>query len=889
MNDGIVSIDGRTVALRSGETILAAARRAGIDIPTLCHHPALPPEGGCRLCLVEIDGARRPVAACHTLCRPGMIVRTDSPRLRALRRDILSLILDQRPALWRFEDAAGELAALAARLGLAPRGEAAPMLSPPPDGPPQPRYDSARCILCRRCLGVCERIQGQFVYGVAGRGAAARLIVGVDDRFDTSGCVACGGCVETCPTGALTDRDRVMAGPTDREVDTVCGYCGVGCRVRAVVRDERVARIDGVPDAVVNRGHLCVKGRYSHRWQSHPDRLTTPLLRRGDSFEPLSWPAAIAWLADRLTRIRDQRGPDALGLFASARSTNEAAYLMQKLFRAVLGTNNVDCCARVCHSSTALALQTVTGAGAATASYADIERARCLFLAGANPTEAHPVVGARLKQAALAGTPLIVADPRAIELAIYATVHLAVRPGANVALFNALAKALLEDGLIDEDYLAERVDGFAELSRFLHELSFDAAARTAGVEPAQVRAAARLLGERGPTLFVHGLGLSELVQGTASVMALCNLGLLTGSIGRPGAGMLPLRGQNNVQGAADMGAMPNQVTGYQRLDDEAVRSRLARLWGAPPPPQPGLTTTVMLAAAGAGALAGLWISGEDVVRSEPRSDEIEQALGRLDLLVVQDLFLTATARHAHLVLPAAGYLEQDGTFTNGERRIQRVRPAVPPPRGARPDWEVAVDVANALGAGWRYPSPAAVMDEIAEAAPTLFGGVRYDRLEPDGLQWPCPHPQHPGTATVHADGFLRGRAQLVAIDHSPNPEHDVEGYPWLLITGRVLEHYNAGEMTGRDPERDPTAVDRLELHPEDLARLAVNDGEEVLVESRWGRAVLPAYGSRRVAPGTLFLSFHFAGTGANRLVGPHVDPQSKCPQYKVTAVRVQRA
>jgi len=884
------TIDGREVEVRPGETILTALRRLGLDVPTLCHRPGLEPEGGCRLCLVETDRGLR--AACHGALEPEMVVETATAELEALRRDLLSLILAERgPGIFEADGSGDELERLLARYGLGEpdfgyfegeNGTGQELDS----SHPYLRFDAARCIACRRCVHACEEWQGQFVYAMAGRGAATRLVFGPAERFAESPCVACGACVDVCPTEAVTDRDRLGRPAEVEHTDSVCGYCGVGCRVSIESAGGRVVAISGVKSAAVNHGHLCVKGRYAHAYHHSEERLTRPLLRDGDGFREISWAEALDHLAERLVAIRDRHGPEALGVFTSSRSTNEAAYLLQKLFRALLGSNNVDCCARVCHSSTALALQLVTGTGAASASYEDIERAGAFVVAGANPTEAHPVVGARIKEAVLrSAAPLLVIDPRRIELTEYAAVHLQLRPGTNVPLMNGLARVLFEEELVDREFLAERVEGLEEFESFVRGRSLESAAEVTGVPADEIRRAARLLGRAGPALFVHGLGLSELTQGTASVMALCNLGMLTGSIGRPGAGMLPLRGQNNVQGNADMGGMPNQVTGYQSLADEEVRARLERLWGKAPPSEPGLTIPEMIDGAARGEIRGLWIQGEDVVQSDPNRSHVIEALENLDFLVVQELFLTETAQYAHLVLPAAGALEQAGTFTNGERRIQLVRPAVGPPGEARADWRVAVDLARRLGARWDYPSPAEVMDEIARAAPRLFGGVSYRRLEGDGLQWPCPEPGHGGTSTVHAEGFLRGKGKLMAIDHEPSPEHGVEGYPYLLVTGRVLDHYNVGTMTRRTPSREIVGEDRLEIHPEDAQREGLGEGQEVGLESRWGEVTVRAYPSARVAQGTLFLSFHFPETRTNALTGPQVDPQSKCPEYKVTAVR----
>ncbi|HZO99995.1 MAG TPA: formate dehydrogenase subunit alpha [Terriglobia bacterium] len=889
MKASVARIDDVTVEVQNGETILQAAKRVGIEIPTLCYSEGLAPEGGCRVCIVETNRSPRPSAACHTLLQPGMEIRTKSPKIESLRRDILALYLESDGGSgFRRDHRDSYFTALLERYGLSaalavPGSREAPVDT----SHVYLRFSPHLCINCRRCLNACEQIQGQFVYGMAGRGPLTHLIFGSDGQFADSACVACGACIDQCPTAAISDRDRQAAAKAESVTQSVCGYCGVGCRVEIAVAGNQVLRIKGVANAAVNRGHLCVKGRYAHAYHHSKERLTRPLMRVGDDLKPISWDDALEFAARRLVEIRDQHGPDALGVLTSSRSTNEACYLLQKLFRSIIGTNNVDCCARVCHSSSALALQITTGTGAASASYADIDCARCIVLAGANPTEAHPVVGARIKQAALRGARLLVIDPRRIELADYADVFLQVRPGTNVALFNALAKVLIEDKLIDASYVAERTDGFEDLRSYLSRLSLHETARVTGVTVELIQKAARLLGGHSPALFVNGLGLSELTQGTASVKTFCNLGMLTGSIGRPGAGMLPLRGQNNVQGSADMGSMPRFVTGYQSMHDPDVRERLRQNWGDFPPQRPGLTVPEMIDAAARNEIRALWIQGEDIVQSDPHQAHVIEALSNLDFLVVQELFLSETTPYADLVLPAASVLEQEGTFTNGERRIQLVRPAVRPPGEARPDWVVIRDLARILGASWNYETPAEVMNEIARVAPALFGGVSYERLAGDGLQWPCPDRSHPGTASVHASGFICGKGRLTVVDYVPSPEQVSESLPYILVTGRVLEHYNAGTMTRRTPQQQLVSEDLLEIHPDDAAREGISEGETVELKSRWGRATAKVHVSTRPAPRTLFLPFHFPETHTNCLTGPHVDPDSKCPEYKVTAVRVR--
>ncbi len=953
MSENRLRIDGEIVGFDEGETLLEVATRAGRSIPTLCARQGLSLEGGCRLCLVKANG--KFVASCHTRATPHLEVCTSDAEIERLRRDILALTLSAQPAEAFCTEASSEaqnhFEVLLARYGLS-QATRSPLAANPTDmratrsnernstqafagsldlSHPYLVFDAARCITCRLCLRACEEVQGQFVYGIAERGAATHLIFapacgeqqGACEKFASSACVACGACVDVCPTEAITDRDRLYRDSTKtiRTVASICGYCGVGCEVAIEASHDRVLRISGVRNSPVNHGHLCAKGRYAHAYHHSQDRLTTPLVREGDSFRAISWEEALSLAATRFREIHAQSGPDALGVFTSSRSTNEAAYLFQKLFRTQFGTNNVDCCARVCHSSTALALRITTGTSAASASYADIERATCIVVAGANPTEAHPVVGARIKQAVLRGATLIVIDPRRIELAEIADVHLQLKPGTNIPLFNAIAKLLIDGSAIDHEYVSQRTEGYDELAAHLAKQDLSQLAGQAQVELHEIEAAVKLLAQAGPVLFVHGLGLSELTQGTASAVGLCMLGMLTGSIGRPGAGMLPLRGQNNVQGNADMGSMPTHLTGYQSHADTEVRQRFEAEWGARVPTQPGLTIIEMLDAAAHGKLRALWIQGEDPAQSDPNETHVLHALQSLDFLVVQELFFSETARYAHLILPAAGALEQEGTFTNAERRIQLVRPAVPPPesvrnettavasnakdaaaaiaqdplrrdprtKGARADWEVAQDFARALGADWNYANPAQVMDEIARVAPTLFGGVQYSRLAPHGLQWPCPSLDHSGTETVHGDGFLRGLGLFVPLDFLPSPEHDVEGYPYLLITGRVRDHYNVGTMTRRTPSQELVSCDWLEMHPDDAMREGIADRSTLVLESRWGKIEVPVQHSPRIDPGTLFLSFHFPETHANRLTGPQHDPDSYCPEYKITAVRIGSA
>ncbi len=866
-------IDGRPAASPAG-TVLDACRAAGIELPAFCADSRLGAAGHCRACLVEVDG--RTVPACLTASHAGQTVTTNSPRLCAYRRDLGELVAAEA-------NPGGAVGASLRTLGVT--GTRYQALAKPgrrESEHPHLRIDLHACILCRLCVRACSDVQGQFVYAVTGRGSQAQLTWGAGALAD-SACTSCGLCTAVCPTGAISDVDRQRhVGAATAVVRTTCSYCGVGCQMDAHVAGDDVVRIDGAPSPV-NHGHLCVKGRYAHGFTRHPERLTSPLLRKDGRLQPIAWPEALAVAARELGR----RAP-AVALLSSARCTNEENYLAQKWFRGALRSNHVDCCARVCHAPSAAGMRRVLGTGAATNGLGDIEQADLLFVAGANPTTSHPIIGARIKQAVLAGARLIVVDPRRTELAGMADVHLAPRPGTNVPLFNSLAAVLVEEGLIDRDFLARRTSGLAEYQAFIARFPPEVTAAITGVAPDLVRQAARLYGAARRPMQVHGLGVTEHFQGSEAVMLLCNLALLAGALGRGGVGVNPLRGQNNVQGAADMGCQPDLLTGYQSVDDPAVRARFEGVWGRAVPSTPGLTLPGMYAAARRGDLRGLFILGENVAQTDPNTTEVVAALAALEFLVVEDLFLSETAAMADLVLPGASFLEKEGTFTNGERRIQRVRRAIAPPGQARADWQILCDLMAASGWAQTYPHPAAIMDEIATVAPA-FAGVSYDALGEDGLQWPVPARGHPGTAILHTETFPLGRATLARIEYLPSPALAARPErPLVLITGRALAHYNSGSMTRRSPALALLPHETVELNPADAQARAIRDGDLVTVASAQGEARGVAAVTDDVPAGAVFMTFHFPESGANRVTSSVVDRLSDCPEYKVTPVEVRR-
>ena len=754
------------------------------------------------------------------------------------------------------------------------------------DSHPYIRVDMSHCIACHRCVRICDELQGQFVWQVINRGHETQIVPDGPTLRESS-CVSCGACVDTCPTNALEDKTILDRGAPDRWTRTTCPYCGVGCELNVGTNNGRICSIKPILDAPVNQGHLCVKGRYAFDFVNANDRITEPMIRKGDDWVGVSWEEANTFLANRLQEIAVKCGPDSIGILGSARGTNEENYLAQKFARVVIGTNNVDCCARVCHTPTAAAMKLMLGAGAATNSYMDIEKAQTILVCGANPTESHPIVGARIKQAAMRGATLIVIDPRRIELSQYATIHLRPRPGTNIPLLNALAFTIVEERLFDTQFKNERVAEWQEFQEFIKDSSPEVAENICGVKADLIRRAARLYASSKPSMCFHGLGITEHTQGTEGVMCLVNLALLTGNIGRPGTGINPLRGQNNVQGAAHMGCDPAILTGSISLNDG--RELFQKAWNSPLPQNRGLNLLEMMDAAVEGKLKALWAIGYDIGLTNADASFTAKALRSLDLVIVQDLFLNETARQfGDVFLPAASSFERDGTFMNAERRIQRIRKAIEPLGQAKSDWEIICGVAKAMGSGDRfsYASAEEIWNEIRTVWPAGHG-ISYVRLDHGGLQWPCPSEDHPGTEVLHTESFPVGiKAALRRVPYRPTEETVNQEFPFVLITGRTLYQFNAGTMTMRTPNSELRPKDLLDIGPEDATRLDLRDGDVARIRSRYGEVVLPVRITSAVSPGELFATFQTPAAFVNRVTGPHRDRFVKTPEYKVTAVTI---
>lgn len=888
----VVEVDGTGVEVPVGASLLAAVRAAGVELPALCSDDRLSPAGSCRTCLVRADG--RVAAACVTPSSPGTRIDTATEELVQLRRDAVEVIVSALPPRALADGDLSELAHVCRSMGIGPETARGSGGRGGDDSHPYVHLDRDLCIACGRCVRMCSEVQGTFALTLVGRGADTVVAPGTGGPWAESDCVACGGCVDTCPTGAITQPGPARGitsafPPAAARTRTTCGYCGVGCTLDVVAQDGDVAAVLPARDGPVNQGHACVKGRFAHGFRTSPERLTRPLLRRGGTLEPAGWDEALGHVARGLRAAVEAGGPDAVAAISSARATNEDNYLVQKFMRVVIGTNNVDNCSRLCHSPSAAGLTASFGLSGGTDTFDDVERADCLLVVGANPVEAHPVVGARLLRSVLHGARLVVADPRAVGLALHADVHLRPRPGTNVALFHGLAHVLLAEGLIDEEFLRERATGLPELTELLADYPPERVADITGVPATDLVAAARLYGGAERPAIVYGLGVTEHLHGTDGVRSLANLAILRGAVGTDrGLGVNPLRGQNNVQGASDMGALPDLLPGYGKVTDPTVRARVEDVWGVPVAARPGLRIPDMFAAARAGDLRALWVIGEDVCATDPDANRVAQALDACPLVVCNELFLSETARHADVVLPVASWLEKDGTFVNFDRRFQRVRPAVPPPGESRTDFDIARALATMMGVDLGCATPAGALAECARLAP-VFAGLSHDRLDREGaVPWPCRAADQPGEAKLYLERFATpdGRARLAAAPYLPPGEQPDDGYPLVLVTGRRWAHYNSGSMTRRGGNLALDPVDFLDLHPDDAARYELRGGEEVSVESRHGRARLVARVSEQTAPGQVFCSFHFPASGVNRLTSDHADTVTSCPEYKVTAVRV---
>jgi formate dehydrogenase major subunit len=896
-----LTIDGSAVMVPVGTSVMRAAAINAINIPKLCATDSLEPFGSCRLCLVEIEGRRGYPASCTTPVEDGMVVRTQSSKLQQLRKGVMELYISDHPldcltcpanGNCELQDMAGVTGLREVRYGYDGENH---LQRKKDESNPYFTFDSSKCIVCNRCVRACEETQGTFALTISGRGFDSRVSAGQDEAFMASECVSCGACVEACPTATLTEKSIIWLGQGEHKITTTCAYCGVGCSLDAEMKGNEVVRMVPTKTGKANEGHACVKGRFAWGYATHKDRITRPMIRAKitDPWREVSWDEALDHAASEFKRIQAKHGTDAIGGIVSSRCTNEEGYLVQKLVRAAFGNNNVDTCARVCHSPTGYGLKQTLGESAGTQTFKSVEKADVIMVIGANPTDGHPVFASRMKRRLRQGAQLIVIDPRRIDLVksphIQAQYHLQLRPGTNVAMVSALAHVIVTEGLLDDDFIAARCDAraFAQWRAFVEqpENSPEQMEAITGVPAQQVRGAARLFAAAGNGAIFYGLGVTEHAQGSTAVMGIANLAMATGNIGREGVGVNPLRGQNNVQGSCDIGSFPHELPGYRHVSDATVRMQFEDAWGVELQAEPGLRIPNMFEAALDGSFKGLYCQGEDIVQSDPNTQHVTAALEAMECIVVQDIFLNETAKYAHVLLPGSSFLEKDGTFTNAERRISRVRKVMPPKAGYA-DWEVTVALSNRLGYPMHYTHPSEIMDEIARLTPT-FSGVSYARLDQAGsLQWPCNDMAPDGTPTMHIDTFVRGKGRFIITQYVATDEKVTRKYPLILTTGRILSQYNVGAQTRRTENVRWHAEDRLEIHPHDAEERGIKDGEWVGIHSRAGETVLRAQITERMQPGVVYTTFHFPESGANVITTENSDWATNCPEYKVTAVQV---
>ncbi len=925
-----LSIDGRSVTVPEGTSVWDAARELGIPVPVLCHDPNLRPVGVCRMCVVEVEGARTLQASCVRPCENGMVVHTDSEVVRRSRRTLTELLMADQPAESGRDATTGddELFALARELGADRTRFAAGNGRPADPSSPVIDVNHQACVLCDRCIRACDEVQGNHVIGRTGKGYTARIAFDIDLPMGDSSCVECGECAAACPTGALVNKPVTVPMRRDatlREVESVCPYCGVGCAVTLTVDPaaNRVVQSDGrAPSG--SDGRLCVKGRYGFDYATHPHRLTKPLIRKAshypkrpltgdmagaadgtrdgrdlfeygralEAFREATWEEALELVASKLGAIRREHGPGALAGFGSAKCSNEEAYLFQKMVRVAFGTNNVDHCTRLCHASSVAALLETIGSGAVTTIYRDIENSDVALLTGTNTTSNHPVAASFFKQAAARGTKLIVVDPRRPDIADHAWEYVRIEPGSDVAFYNGLMHVILEEGLEDRAYIERMTENFEALREVVARYTPEVASKVCGIEPERIRRIARTIGNAKAMLVFWGMGISQHVHGTDNARCLIDLVLLTGNCGRPGTGLHPLRGQNNVQGASDAGLIPMVYPDYQPVGDPAIRAKFEAAWGVPLDPKPGKTVVEIAHAAEEGTLRGMYVMGENPFLSDPNVGRARDAFCNLDFLVVQDIFLTETAEVADVILPASSYFEKTGTYTNTDRRVQLGQQALDMPGEARLDWQVLAEVMTRMGFPQHYASAEDVFVEFSDLT-SSYAGLRYEHLHGRGKLWPCPDPEtSEGTVVLFGDAFptKSGRGKFAPAEVVPPAELPDAEYPFVLNTGRMLQHWHTGSMTRRASKLDaiaPAAV--CEMNPADLAELGVAPGGMVRVSSRRGSVRIRAEASARTARGGVFIPFHFREASANLLTNDVLDPAGKIPEFKFCAVRIEPA
>lgn len=899
-----VFIDGHEINAPVGSSIMRAAALAGINIPKLCATDSLEPFGSCRLCLVEIEGRRGQPASCTTLVEEGLVITTENAKLNKLRRNVMELYISDHPldclmcsanGNCELQDAAGQVGLREVRYGF----EGANHLDDCADtSNPYFTFDPKLCIVCNRCVRACEETQGTFALTVDGRGFEARITAGQNDSFLDSDCVSCGACVAACPTASLMENTVIEMGQPEHAIITTCAYCGVGCGLKAEMKGEEVVRMTPWKDGKANRDHACVKGRFAWGYATHEDRITTPMIRQSihEPWQEVSWEEALNYAANQIHRIQNQYGTHSVGGITSSRCTNEETYLVQKLVRAAFGTNNVDTCARVCHSPTGYGLKQTLGESAGTQTFDSVMHSDVIVVMGANPSDAHPVFASRMKRRLRQGAKLIVIDPRAIELVsaphVKAAIHLPLLPGTNTALLSALGHVIVTEDLLDHEYIAARCDltSFEDWKHAVSqpENSPEAMAEITGVPAKDIRAAARLYATGGAAAIYYGLGVTEHTQGSTSVMAIANLAMATGNIGAEGMGVNPLRGQNNVQGSCDMGSFPHELPGYRHVSDTTTRTLFEEAWGVKIGHEPGLRIPNMFDAAMGGSFKALYCQGEDIAQSDPDTQYVAAALSSMECVIVQDLFLNETAKYAHVFLPGSSFLEKEGTFTNAERRISRVRQVMAPKNGMA-DWEITCALSTALGYPMTYNHPSEIMDEIARLTPT-FQGVSYERIENLGgsVQWPCNEEAPEGTPIMHEQEFVRGKGRFMVTQYVPTAERTSRKFPLLLTTGRILTQYNVGAQTRRTHNVQWHDQDRLALHPHDAEERGIKTGDFVTISSRTGETVLQAEVSTEIQPGVVYTTFHFPQSGANVVTTENSDWATNCPEYKVTAVQIKK-